>query len=208
MELLLYYCIPRQDTNALAHRLIKRFGSFTGVLRAREQELMEVEGVGKSTAFFINLLMESVRHYHIESYHDLPEPEQFLSDIEACGKHLRPYFEKRYNERVYLLCLDAKCKVIDCKLVGEGSINSAAISIRRIVELALASNATSVVLAHNHPSGIATPSGEDVLTTRRLGIALNAVEICLVDHLIFAEAEYTSLRLTGLYMPNQHSVVV
>ena len=102
LELLLYYCIPRQDTNPYAHRLIERFGSLTGVLRAQEKELMEVEGIGENTAFYLNLLMETIRHYQIKSYNDLPEQEQILNSVESCGEYLRPYFEKQANEVISL----------------------------------------------------------------------------------------------------------
>jgi DNA repair protein RadC len=124
-----------------------------------------------------------------------------LSTVDACGKYLVPYFQSRRNETVFLLCLDAKCKVLCCKELGEGSVNSAAVPIRRIVEVALGANATSVVLAHNHPSGLAIPSGEDVQTTRRVAIALNAVEITLADHIVVADDDYVSLAQSGLYRP-------
>ena len=113
-----------------------------------------------------------------------------------------PFFYGRRNETVYLLCLDAKCKVLCCKEVGEGSVNSASVPIRRIVEMALGANATSAILAHNHPSGLAFPSDEDQLTTRQLAIALAAVDITLVDHMIIADDEFVSLRQSGRYNPD------
>ena len=88
-------------------------------------------------------------------------------------------------------------KVLGCKLVGEGSVNSANIPIRRVVEMALNSNATTVVLAHNHPSGVAVPSGDDVQTTRRLAMALDAVGIELLDHIIVAGPKAVSLAAKG-----------
>ena len=102
---------------------------------------------------------------------------------------------------MFLLCLDAKCKVLCCKEVGEGSVNSAAIPIRRIVELALGANATTVILAHNHPSGLALPSGDDVQTTWRIARALNTVEITLADHIVVADDDFVSLVQSGHYRP-------
>jgi len=125
-----------------------------------------------------------------------------LSDVESCGDYLKHRFYGRRNETVYLLCLDAKCKVLACKEVGEGSVNSAAVPIRRIVEMALGANATSVVLAHNHPSGVAVPSGEDIQTTRRLAVALNAVDITLIDHIVVADDDYVSMLQSGAYHPD------
>ena len=126
---------------------------------------------------------------------------KILLSMEACGRFMMPYFQSLQNETVYLLCLDAKCKVLGCKKVGEGSVNSASISIRRIVETALNANAVSVVLAHNHPSGVAVPSPEDIQTTKRLGRALQAVEIILVDHLVFSDDDFVSIAQSGAYSP-------
>ena len=118
---------------------------------------------------------------------------------------MMPFFCGRRNETVYLLCMDAKCKVLCCKEVGEGSVNSAAVPIRRIVEMALGANATSVVLAHNHPSGYAIPSDEDYLTTRKLNGALAAVDILLADHLVVADDDFVSIRESGKYHPADYT---
>jgi len=121
----------------------------------------------------------------------------FLTSIRRCGEYLLPFFFGRRNETVYLLCLDAKCKVLSCREVGEGSVNSANVPIRRIVEMALAANATSVILAHNHPSGIALPSPEDVTTTHRVAAALATVDIQLVDHIVVADDDFVSMVQSG-----------
>lgn len=189
LELLLFYCIPRQDTNPLAHDLLNHFGSLAQVLEATPGELKKVPGVGDSVATFLSLVTSVGRYYHVNRASKIT----ILDTIEKCGAYMVPYFYGRRNETVFLLCLDAKCKLLCCKEVGEGSVNSAAVPIRRIVEMALGANATSVVLAHNHPSGIAIPSGDDVQTTRRLMAALNAVEIQLVDHLVVADDDYVSM---------------
>ena len=88
-------------------------------------------------------------------------------------------------------------------MVGEGSVNSAGVPIRRVVEMALAANATTVLLAHNHPSGLATPSYEDIVTTRRLAAALDAVEIVLADHIVVADGDFVSMVQSGYYSPGE-----
>jgi DNA repair protein RadC len=195
LELLLFYCIPRRDTNAIAHELIHRFGTVSGVLSASKEELEKVEGLGSSSATFLKLLHDLDRYCQVRCV----ERPVILNTIERCGEVLIPYFCGFRNEVVYLLCLDAKCKMLCCKEVGEGSVNSAAVPIRRVVEMALAAGATSVVLAHNHPSGVAVPSPEDAWTTRKLARALYAVEIQLVDHLVIADGDYVSLVQSGMY---------
>ena len=151
--------------------------------------------MGESSANFIALIHQLERYYQV---HRDTVPA-ILTSVEKCGQYLVKYFLNRRNETVFLLCLDAKCKALCCKEVGEGSVNSASIPIRRVVEMALAANATSVVLAHNHPSGIALPSDEDVCTTRRLAMALSAVEIRLVDHIVVADDDFVSMAQSGLY---------
>ena len=194
LELLLFYCIPRKDTNEIAHRLIERFGSLSQVLETNPEELAKVEGMGESSAAFLPLVNQAGRYYLVNR----EQQNTVLLSSEQCGRYLIPFFHGRRNETVFLLCLDAKCKVLCCKLLGEGSVNSAAAPIRRVVETALGVNATSVVLAHNHPSGIAIPSGEDVQTTMRVAAALNTVDIVLADHIVVADNDYVSMMESGL----------
>ena len=195
LELLLFYCVPRKDTNPIAHELLKMFGSVEEVLAATPTELKKVPGMGDGAANFIALL-QALDRYRQDHQSNRPV---ILNTVEQCGRYLVPKFHNRRNEMVFLLCLDAKCKVICCKEVGEGSVNSASIPVRRLVEMALAANATSVVLAHNHPSGLAIPSEEDVCTTRRIAFALNSVEIQLVDHIVVADGDFVSMAQSGLY---------
>lgn len=200
LELLLFYCVPRSDTNEMAHHLLERFGSLAGVLDATPKELESVPKVGKGIAAYIALLKPVWRRYEMQKANN----EMPMQTIAQCGDYIRPYFINMTNEMVYLLCLDAKGKALCCKLVGEGSVNSASISIRKIVETALDANASSVVLAHNHPSGLAIPSAEDIQTTQRLAAALHAMDITLVDHLVFADGDYVSIAASGNYSPYRH----
>jgi len=193
LELLLFYCIPQKDTNPIAHELLNHFGSLSQVLEAPVEELIKVSGIGENAALLLKLVTDVGRYYLVSRSQQLT----ILPTLNACAEYLVPRFFGRRVETIFLLCLDAKCKVLCCKEVGEGSVNSAGISIRKIVELALGVNATSVVLAHNHPSGLAIPSDEDVHTTRRLAAALRAVDIHLADHIIVADDDHVSMVQTG-----------
>ena len=204
LELLLFYCIPRQDTNPIAHALLERFGSLSQVLEAPAEELEKVPGIGSNAATFLALTTAVGRYYLVNR----SMQTVILSTIEQCGQYLVPFFYCRRNETVYLLCLDAKCKVLCCKEVGEGSVNSAGVPIRKIVETALGANATTVVLAHNHPSGLAIPSGDDISTTRRVAAALDVVEIGLADHIIVADDDFVSLAQSGVYRPEECRVLL
>lgn len=197
LELLLFYCVPRRDTNPLAHKLLEKFGSLTGVLDAKPEELEKVEGVNESISTFLSLITQIGRYYQIKQ----SEPGQILRTIEQCGNYLVPYFFGREVETVFMLCLDAKCKVLCCKKVGEGSVNSANIPVRRIVEMALAVNATTVVLAHNHPGGLAIPSADDIETTHRVAKVLEAVDIILADHIVVSKDDFVSIVQSQYYRP-------
>ena len=193
LELVLFYAIPRKDTNPIAHALLDHFGSLAQVLDAAPEELAKVPGMGDSAAAYLHLLTQVARYYLVNR----STQNKVLPTLEDCANYLVPFFHGRRVETVFLLCLDAKCKVLCCKEVGEGSVNSAGISTRRIVETALGANASVVVLAHNHPSGIAIPSGEDVQTTKRIAAALQSVEIQLADHIVVADADYVSMAQSG-----------
>lgn len=197
LELLLFYCVPRIDTNPLAHNLLEHFGSLSQVLDASPEELEKVPGIGPNVSTFLSLITEVGRYYQVRQLKNI----EILSNVEECGKYMVPYFFGRENETVFLLCLDAKCKVLCCRKVGEGSVNSANIPIRRIVEMALGANATTVVLAHNHPSGLAIPSADDIQTTYKIAKALESVEIILADHLVVSNGEFVSIAQSQFYSP-------
>ena len=120
---------------------------------------------------------------------DRTSAAQVLPTLESCAQYLVPRFFGRKTETVFLLCLDAKCKLLCCKEVGRGGTNSTGISIRKVVETAMGVNASTVVLAHNHPSGLAVPSAEDTQ-------ALRAVEIALADHIVVADEDYVSIAMS------------
>ena len=204
LELLLFYCIPRVDTNPIAHALLERFGTLSHVLEAPVEELEKVQGIGHNAAVFLTLITAAGRYYQV----NCAARTVFLTSVEDCGQYVKPFFYGRRNETVFLLCLDAKCKVLCCKEIGEGRVNSACVPIRRIVETALAANATSVILAHNHPSGLALPSDADIQTTRRVAVALDAVEIVLVDHIVVADDDFVSLSQSGYYRAEECCAMV
>lgn len=195
LELLLFYCVPRRDTNVIAHNLINRFHTFGQVLDASVSELEKVEGVGHSVALYIKLLRDTQRYYLTHREKD----DVILDDLDACGQYLTNYFDGYKNEAVFMLGMDAKRKVLCCREVAKGSVNSTAISIRKIVDVALSENVTSVILAHNHPSGLALPSADDIRTTQCVAQALRAIDVQLLDHVIVCETEFVSLTLSGLF---------
>ncbi len=195
LELLLFYALPRGDVNPIAHELMDRFGSLAAVFDAPADELSKVPGISANSALYIKLIPQVSRRYLMSR----TSLEDILDSTEKAGRYLLPYFYAERDETVYMVCLDAKCKVLNCKLLFRGSVNSANVSIRKIVENALLYNSTSVILAHNHTSGIALPSQEDQQTTRRVESALSAVDIVLADHIIVADDDFVSLADNGFF---------
>lgn len=199
LEMLLFYCIPRKDTNPIAHSLLDHFGSLSQVLDATVEDLSKVEGMSQNSAAFLQLVTQVGRYYMTDRVSNV----KILPSLESCAEYLRPFFFGRRVEMVYLLCLDAKCKVLCCRKIAEGNVNSTGISVRKTVENALSANASTVVLAHNHPGGLAIPSAEDVQTTLTVASALQAVEVKLADHVIFADDDYVSLVQSGYSVGNK-----
>ena len=154
LELLLFYSNPRSDTNPLAHELLERFGSLAGVLDAPVDELCKVKGMGEHGAALLKTAKELTGRY-LTARTQVARLARSSRDYYAL---LRPYFFGARNEQTCLLCLDGKGKVLGIRRLGEGNVNAVAITTRLIAEAALSLNAATVVLAHNHVSGLAFPS--------------------------------------------------
>ena len=189
LEILLYHCIPRANTNDLAHRLIDRFKTVGRVLQASTEDLMSVEGVGENTARYLSLLNQAIRYVGIERATEV----NVLCDTQDYVAYLKDFFSGVTNEQVYLLCMDAKRMVLGHHLISDGSVTSANIPTRTVMEKALISNAVYVVLAHNHPGGFAIPSPEDEDVTVYLKMLLQSVGVILLDHIIISDHDYVSL---------------
>ena len=194
LELLLFYAIPRRDTNSLAHDLIRRFGSLEQVFSAPIEDLEAVPGMGENAATLLKLVPQITRRARAAS----AAHEKILDTTERIGAFFVEHFVAEPNEIMYQLCLDAKGKLLVCHKVSEGDAAGVNLNIRKIVENALRSNAVLVALAHNHPSGVAFPSHEDKIATKMVQDALDTIGVRLVDHIIVADDDYISLRHEGL----------
>lgn len=193
LELLLYYAIPRRDTNPIAHALMERYGSLSAVLSAPAEDLKRVEGIGESAAVLLKLVPQVCRKARMAD----AAQENVLNSAEKAGAYLLERFAGEKNEVVYQLCLDRKGKLIACKRVGEGGVTNAELNIRRVMENAILTSASAVILSHNHPSGIALPSKDDYVTTQRVKDALGTIGVALADHIIVADGDFVSMADSG-----------
>lgn len=193
LELLLFYALPRIDVNPVVRALLERFGSLEGVLKASRAELTSVPGVGDSTAMLIKLLPAiagrcggaiEVRRLTL------------VSPTEA-GRFLLGWVYGETEERAYLVSLDAEGRVLECRDAGRGGQGTVDVSVRRLLDYAKGPDTAAVILAHNHPSGIAVPSAEDARSTRLIVRALHGEGVKLIDHIVLAGDDFVSMADNG-----------
>lgn len=194
LELVLFYAVPQKDTNPMAHHLLDEFGSLAGVFDASVEDLQTRGKLTQNAATLLKLIPAVARRQQISK----ATFDTILNTTQRCGDYLVPFFFGETEEVVYLLALDAKCKALGCVKLFSGTVNYANLSVRRVVETALNMKATSVVLAHNHTSGIAVPSQEDIQTTQAVAHALDLMGILLADHIVVADGDYVSMAESGL----------
>lgn len=193
LEVLLYYAIPRRDTNVIAHALLERFGSLTNVFDASIPELCEIDGVGENCAVLLNLVPQIIKKSMVSD----TEKTVYIRNSKEAGAYLAPRFAFERDEVAIALFLDAHSRIISCKEISRGVVNSVTIDPRKIAEIALKNKATSVVLAHNHPDSYALPSVADNAVTENLYRTLKAVDVTLKDHIIISGKDYISYSDSG-----------
>lgn len=194
LELLLFYAIPRRDTNVISHALLDKFGSLSGVFTATVQELCQVDGVGENTALLLTMIPQIMRKSMVVD----GEKTTVIKSSKDAGKYFVPRFAYEQEELALLVCLDAMKRVICCHELGRGVVNSVNVNIRKVVEIALSSKSSSVILAHNHPNSVALPSMADRMMTEQIYKALRLVDIPLDDHIVVAGKDYISFQDSGM----------
>jgi len=185
LEVILYECIPRKNTNEIAHDLIDRFGSLSKVFCASQDELMTVNGVGSITASHLATIGICLRR----CARDNPEKGEKLDKLSALKKYLVNMFIQVSSETLYLLILDNSKSVVRYEFIDKGYSNFTKVATRKIVSLSEKHGAASVIIAHNHPSGRLTPSEEDISFTHHIKKTLESLQIPFVDHFIVSGEE-------------------
>lgn len=193
LEFLLMYAIPRRDVNPLAHKLIERFGSLSGVLDARPEELMQVPGVGENAATLLSSLVSVFSAYQRDRWRKRP----CLFSRKEAGEFCTALFSRQKVESIVIVCLDVHKAVLASEMLTQGTVSETPLYPREVVAYALRHQAHSVILAHNHPSGDTRPSMDDLRITLEIRDALRTMDITLEDHFIIAGSRFTSLWQTG-----------
>ena len=195
LELLLSYALPFKDVKPLAKELIKRFGSFNGVLDAEASELQEIKNIKQHTAVLLRLIRDIAARY---TRQDVAVDRDLIASPHAAETYLRTLLKGRPEEEFYALFLDNGNRFIASALVHTGTVNRSAVYPRTIAKNVLKYNAAGVIIAHNHPGGALTPSDDDIKATEAVRRALETVEATLLDHIIIAGNNSFSWKEHGL----------
>ena len=186
LELLLFYSIPRKDTNEIAHDLLNQFGSLKNVFNAELEDLIQVKGITENSATLIRMIPKIAQEYMNDSLKD----GVVFDTANKIGRFFVNKFLGERNEIVYAMLLNNKYELLSVVKLHEGSVNSAMVSARKILESVVKTNAAMLVLAHNHPEGNVCPSMDDINTTADLMAAFKAFEIDLIEHFVISGNEF------------------
>ncbi len=195
LEYLLTFIFRQGDVKPIAKELIKTFGSFSRVLDAPSEKIEQVKGMGKASALNLVALRQAMAYYFQD--HITADTVQ-ITKISALVEMLRASIGHRPNEVLFVIFLNAKNEVLSTREMGEGTVSQSAAFPRKVVEEALKNKATSVILAHNHPGGVAEPSEQDISITNEIKDALGLIDITLQEHIIINEKEYYSFKRENL----------
>ncbi len=194
LELLLFYARPRTDTNEIAHLLLNEFKTLSGVFNAPFEELMKVKGLGENGATLIKLIPQLLSVYSVDSNANAP-----MTDLKTICNYFFGCYIGVKTEQLRVCCLDDKLHIVSCTVIQDGGVNAVPINVRKIVEATYRSNCSLIILAHNHPNGVALPSDADVKITRQLGGILSSVGIKLLDHVIVGPNNAVSMKNSGYF---------
>tara|TARA_R110000772_G_scaffold110031_2_gene213454 strand:+ start:411 stop:1127 length:717 start_codon:yes stop_codon:yes gene_type:complete len=194
IEYLLTIAIPRRDMKPLAKELIDTFGSLSALLTADAASINKVSGMGKTSTAAIKIVHAAALRLISEPVREQP----VLTSWQALLDYLRADMAHLVNERVRVLHLNSKNRLIRDELVSEGSIDQAAIYTREVIKRALELGSAAIILVHNHPSGDSTPSRQDIAITKDICDAGRRLGIAVHDHIIIGKDDHTSFRSQGL----------
>ncbi|MCL2621470.1 MAG: hypothetical protein FWD32_00335 [Firmicutes bacterium] len=184
LEFALGFCFKRCDTNPTAHRLINKFGNLYNTINARIDELVKVEGVGESAAYFLSFLKSFTNYYNVNGARNVKKIESTNQALD----YIIPVTDGLAKEQFYVICLGSGNKVLHAQKVATGTANKVFVDIRNTCEVVLRFvNTVSVILAHNHPMGQAIPSVSDNRITKLLVGAFLPLNIDVTDHIIIGE---------------------
>lgn len=196
LELLLTFAIPHRDVKPLAKTLIARFNNFAGVINADLQDLMAVSGVKENTAIMLKMIAQGAKRMAWQQLK--AADEAVIADYDAMIDYCRTAMAYNEVEEFRVIFLNSKFRVIAEETQQRGTINTVAIHPREVIESALDNGAAAMIMVHNHPTGIVTPSQADISVTKTIRDAAKNCGIELFDHIIISKNDYFSFRDRGV----------
>jgi DNA repair protein RadC len=181
------------DAVALSRKLLTDFGGLRGLFGAAHRDLLAAPGIGSGKACVLTACMELARRHLAE---ELRRGDAMLSPTDSAA-YLKAKLRDYPYEVFAVLFLDTRHRPIAFEELFRGSIDGAAVYPREVVRRALNHNAAAIIVAHNHPSGVAEPSEADRLITRRLQDALALIEVRVLDHLVIGDGDPVSMAARG-----------
>jgi len=194
VEMLLFYCVPRRDVKELAKDILKDFGSLSNLLTADINKLSENKNIPQSFTSLVKVINEA----SLRMLKEKAAEKSVLSSWQELLDYCKAAMAFEENEQFRIIFLDQKNKIIADEVQQRGTVDETPIYPREVVKRALFLNASSIIIAHNHPSGDPTPSKADIEITENLEKALDAIDIKLHDHLIIAKDKHFSFAGNGL----------
>lgn len=194
IELLLMAAMPRRDVKPIAKALLKRFGSFAGVLNADLQSLTETNGIGEVAAVSLLAVRESAVRLLQDDVMDQPVLGNWQSLMDYC----RAAMGHGKTEQFRILFLNSRNVLMADELQQQGTVDHTPVYPREVIKRALDLGASALILVHNHPSGDPTPSQADIEMTRDLQAAGDKLGITLHDHIVVSKSGNTSFKTLGL----------
>ncbi len=194
LELCLFQAIPRQDTKPIAKLLLKRFGTYAGVLHAAPEDLRDVKGMGDAAVIALKTVVEAATR--LARAEILNQP--VLSSWDKLIDYLRIGMGQKKTEQFRILFLDTRNKLIADELHQEGTVNHTPVYPREVVKRALELSAVAIIMVHNHPSGDPTPSRADIDMTKQMRDVGAPMGVTLHDHIIISRSDYSSFKAMGL----------
>ncbi len=197
IELYLMFSLTTSDATIVAHKLFEKFGSLVGILDARASDLIKIEQMNEQAVCLLHSIMPLYAVYH----NSIDEKPRDLRVTQNAVDFLKPKFFDTSKERVYIICLDSQFKLIACEIVSEGEHNSVIIDQAKLISYVALSETKFVILAHNHPHGLAEPTPEDDYATTHYLSLLNEIDVILYNHIIISDTDYFSYRDSEWYDP-------
>lgn len=180
LELLLFYALPRVNTNPIAHDLMAEFHSLSGVLDADIEDLKRIDGIGENAAVLLKLIPQLCQMYQLDKMSD----SDVMDTLPKLCNYLKAWFSGVISEQVVLLCLNESLQLIRSEVIGDGTTQEVFLDAHRIASCAIRLRCTRVVLAHNHPNASAALTDADIFSTNQLRNILNGLQIVLLDHIV------------------------